>query len=73
MIGRFVGDNVGGPLPSHVYRDLLDYVFLSALCVSPPLEVYCFWREIHMIFYVYITIISDRNKYRKISKSWQLC
>ena len=30
VIGRFVGDNVGGGLVSGVCRDLLNYVFLDA-------------------------------------------
>ena len=37
-------------------------VCFSCLPCIPSLEVSCFWQEIHMIFYAYISIISGRNK-----------
>jgi hypothetical protein len=59
----------GDPCPLGVCRDLLNWVS----CVYPPLRgVRDFVGNPYMIFYVYITIISGRNKYLKIIKSRQM-
>ena len=55
-----------------VYGVYCVYCVFSCLVCVLPLEVYCFWQKIHIIFCAYVTIISGRNKYRKISKSRQM-
>ena len=51
---------------------LLNGVYFEP-CVYPPLRGVCdFVENPYMIFDVYITIISGRNKYLKISESRQM-
>jgi hypothetical protein len=52
---------------------LLNHVYFAP-CVYPPLRGVCdFVENPYMIFDVYITIISGRNKYLKISESRKMC
>ncbi len=73
VIDRFGGDWVGGTLALWCLTWFAELRVFGCIVCIPHLEVCCFWQEIDMIFYVYITIISGRNKYQKISKSRQMC
>ncbi len=63
------GFGVGGGLALRRFGVILRNGVYFEPCVYPPPRVVCdFVENPYMIFDVYITIISGRNKYRKISE-----
>ena len=66
-------NDVGGSLAVRRFGVILLNGVYFEPCVYPPPRVVCdFVENPCMIFYVYITIISGRNKYLKISESRQM-